>query len=73
MPVINMIVELYDLLYSLHASYTWNDDVKNNRCEGSQDGGDHSGCLVVSRNSALRGRVMAGWSQAADGDTRLAG
>jgi len=73
MPVINMIVELYDLLYSLHASYTWNDDVKNNRCEGSQDGGDHSGCLVVSRNSALRGRVMAGWSQAADGDTGLAG
>lgn len=68
-----MIIELYDLLYSLHASYTWNDDVKNNSCEGSQDGGDHSGRLVVSRNSALRGRVTAGGSQAADGDTGLAG
>lgn len=73
MLLINTIAEFYDLLYSLHASYTWNDDVKSNRCEGSQDGGDHSSRLVVSRNLALRGQVTAGWSQAADGDTGLAG
>ena len=68
-----MIVELYDLLYSLHASYIWNDDVKNNRCEGSQDGGDHSGHLVVSRNAAPRGNVTASWRQAIKGKTGLAG
>lgn len=64
MLAINMIVELYDLLYSLHASSAWNDDVKSNRCEGSQDGGVHSGHLVVSWKAAPRGRVTASWRQA---------
>lgn len=68
-----MIVELYDLLYSLHASYIWNDDVKSNRCKGSQDGRVHSGHLVASRKAAPRGNVTASLRQAIKGKTGVVG
>lgn len=73
MSVINTIIELYDLLYSLHASYIWNYDVKSNRCEGSPDGGVHSSHLVVSSNSGPGGNVTASWRKAIKGKTGVAG
>lgn len=47
--------------------------VKSNRCEGSQDGGRPQQSSGGEQKFSTKRPVMAGWSQAADGDTGLAG